>query len=79
MAHIASDLSGSGDPNKIVTPVVASVKYALSSASKEKGLSSFVLTSSSTATTRPYPNKKFHIDASSWNEADVEAAWAPPP
>ena len=24
-------------------------------------------------------NKKFHVDASSWNDADVEAAWAPPP
>jgi len=78
-AHIASDLSFNGDPNQIVTPTIASVKNALASALKESGLKSFVLTSSSTAATKPYPNKEFHIDASTWNEADIEAAWAPPP
>jgi hypothetical protein len=42
-------------------------------------MKSFLYTSSSTAATNPYPNKKFHISKDSWNDKAVEDAWAPAP
>ena len=72
-------MSFSPNPNEIVTPVVNAAKAAMASVLKAKGLKTYVLTSSSTAATKAYPNEKFHIDAKSWNEADIKAAWAPPP
>jgi nucleoside-diphosphate-sugar epimerase len=39
----------------------------------------FVYTSSSTATTLPYPNKEFTIEHDTWNEPAVQQAWAPAP
>lgn len=75
-AHVASDLNFNTDPNAVVTPMVAGVRHALEGAAKEPKIKSFVLTSSSTAATRPIPNKKFHIDKDTWNEEDVQYAWA---
>lgn len=51
----------------------------LKSAAKETNVKRFVFTSSSTAITAPIPNKEFLIDENGWNEADIKAAWAPPP
>ena len=31
------------------------------------------------AATAPKPNTEFHIDSSTWNDEDVEAAWKPGP
>lgn len=77
--HAASDLSFSPNPNDIITPVLASVKSALTSAANTPTVKTFVLTSSSTAASAARPNEKFHVDASLWNEADIKAAWAPAP
>ena len=78
-AHVASVVTLSPDPNAVVTPVVDAAKAAMASVLKAKGLKTYVLTSSSTAATNAYPNKELHIDADMWNDADVKAAWAPPP
>lgn len=79
IAHTASDLSFSPDPNEIITPVIKATQRALEAAMKEPGIKSFVLTSSSTAATKANPDKKFHIDRNTWNEEEVKTAWAPPP
>ena len=50
----------------------------LKSAAKESSVKRFVVTSSSTAATAPYPGKVFHIDSNLWNETDIAEAWAPP-
>lgn len=75
-AHVASDLNFSTDPNAVVTPMIAGVRHACEAAAKEPTVKSFVLTSSSTAAVHPVPNKKFHVSKESWNEEDVEYAWA---
>lgn len=77
--HVASDLSFKSDPNLIVTPAIKSTLNALAAAATEPEMRAFVLTSSSTAATAPKPNEKFHISKSSWNQDDIEKAWAPPP
>jgi nucleoside-diphosphate-sugar epimerase len=77
--HVASDLSFKPDPNIIVTSAIKSTQNALKAAISEAGIRSFVLTSSSTAATAPKPDVKFHITADTWNTADIEKAWAPPP
>ena len=78
-AHVASDVSLSPNPNDVIPPVIAFTRNALASANKEAGLKSFVLTSSSAATSTARPGQNFHIDATRWNEEAVKAAWAPPP
>ena len=79
VAHTASELSFSPDPNVVIPSTIKATQRALEAAAKEPGIKSFVLTSSSTAATKPHPNKEFHVDRNMWNEADVQAAWAPPP
>lgn len=59
--------------------VLSGMKNTLFAAARNPSVKRFVYTSSSTAATAPIVNKKFHVDASTWNDADVEAAWAPPP
>ena len=51
----------------------------LKSAANEHSVKRFVFTSSSTAATDPIPNKEFTIGTDTWNDATIEAAWAPPP
>lgn len=77
--HVASDLSFKPDPNLIVAPAIKSTQNALAAAATEPEMRAFVLTSSSTAATAPKPNTQFHISKGSWNEEDIEKAWAPPP
>lgn len=79
IAHVASDLSFSSDPNKVIPPVINGINSILSAAANESSVKRFVYTSSSTAASAPIPNKKFTIDANTWNEAQVKEAWAPPP
>jgi nucleoside-diphosphate-sugar epimerase len=67
------------DPFKVIPLVLSGVKNTLTAAARTPSVKRFVYTSSSAAATAPIANKKFHIDASTWNDADVEAAWAPPP
>lgn len=77
--HVASDLTLNPDPNEVIPMVLSGIKNTLTAAARNPSVKRFVYTSSSAATTAPIANKKFHVDVSTWNDADVEAAWAPPP
>lgn len=77
--HVASELTLNPDPNQVIPVVLAGVKNALLAAAHSPGVKRFVYTSSSAAATAPIVNRAFHVDDGTWNDADVEAAWAPPP
>ncbi|PQE29196.1 hypothetical protein CJF30_00004232 [Rutstroemia sp. NJR-2017a BBW] len=79
VAHVASNMSFSPDPNQVIPDVLAGVNEILNSAAAEPSVKRFVFTSSSMAATHPKPNEEFFIDENMWNEEDVKAAHAPPP
>lgn len=79
IAHIATPVMQSFDPNEAVPMIVSGSLNALTAAAKEPSVKRVVLTSSSTAAASPQPNKVFRIDDHLWNEDAVKAAWAPPP
>lgn len=68
------------DPNEVITPSVAGIRSIIKSASKEPSVMRVVFTSSAMAAsplTQDADNGV--IDDNSWNDAALEAAWAPPP
>jgi hypothetical protein len=69
----------SPDPNKVFPEVLAGIYNILQSAASEPSIKRFVYTSSSAAATRPKPNEEFNITTDSWNEEDIDKAWAPAP
>ncbi len=75
IAHVASYLGFSPDPNAIIPPTVASVQNILNAAKKEEGVKRVVLCSSSIAAAPLMPGAGTHIDAASWNTACVDVAW----
>jgi nucleoside-diphosphate-sugar epimerase len=77
--HVATPVMQHTDPNKAVPTVVNGALNMLRAAKAERGLTRGVMTSSSGAATAPIPGKEFSIDSSTWNEASVKEAWAPPP
>ncbi|PHH63092.1 hypothetical protein CDD81_6337 [Ophiocordyceps australis] len=77
--HVASDLTLNPDPWQVIPLVVSGVANALSAAARCPSIKRFVYTSSSAAITAPIANKKFHINSTMWNQADIDLAWAPPP
>jgi nucleoside-diphosphate-sugar epimerase len=77
--HVAKPVMQSTDPNKAVPTGVKGILNTLDAAATEPRLKRVVMTSSSTAATRPKPNVDGKIDEKTWNEEDVEAAWKPPP
>ncbi|EHL02984.1 putative Aldehyde reductase 2 [Glarea lozoyensis 74030] len=79
IAHVASNLTFKADPNAVIPEVIAGIKSILKSAASSATVKRFVFTSSSTAAASPIPNKVFHIDSKTWNDAVVDEAWAPPP
>ena len=79
LAHVATPVMASYDPNSAIPLVVKGTLNALESAAKEPTLKRVVITSSSTAAASPQPNVEFSMDESTWNETAVKAAWAPPP
>ena len=79
VVHVASDVSFSPDPTAVISLVIKSMENLLKAAAATPSIKRFVYTSSSTAATQPKPNKKFHVDSSTWNNEDVESAWRPPP
>jgi len=74
IAHVAGDVTFSSNPDDVIPGVINSVHSILEAASKEKTVTRFVITSSSTAATNPEPNKKFTIDENSWNEEAIADA-----
>ncbi|KAK6606751.1 aldehyde reductase protein [Botrytis cinerea] len=79
IAHVASNMSFSPNPNDVIPECIAGVNSILNSAAAEPSVKRFVITSSSIAAAKPTPNKEFYIDENTWNDEDVEAAYAPPP
>lgn len=79
VAHVASDLSFSPDPNVVITGCVNGIRSILEEAKLTPSVRRFVYTSSSNAATRPLTDQTRHVDSSSWNEGILEEAWAPPP
>jgi nucleoside-diphosphate-sugar epimerase len=79
LAHVATPVMASYDPNTAIPVVVNGALNALQSAAKESSVKRVVLTSSSTAAASPQPNVEFSMDEHTWNETAVKAAWAPPP
>ncbi|KAI1378580.1 NAD(P)-binding protein [Hypoxylon crocopeplum] len=77
--HTATPVMSSPDPHATIPIAVDSTIRSLESAAKEPLMKRVVLTSSSGASASAVPNKVFTIDSNSWNEAAVEAAYAPPP
>ncbi|KAF3009737.1 hypothetical protein E8E13_009265 [Curvularia kusanoi] len=79
VAHVASDLSFSPDPNVVITGCVNGLRAILEEAKQTPSVKRFVYTSSSNAATRPLTGEVRHVDSSSWNSGILEDAWAPPP
>lgn len=79
VAHVASDLSFSPDPNVVITGCVNGITALLQEAQSTPSITRFVYTSSSNAATRPLTDLAVNVDSSSWNEGILEEAWAPPP
>lgn len=63
----------------MIPTCISNALSILKAASKISSVKRFVYTSSSTAATAPQPNKELTITENTWNESDVEKAWAPPP
>ncbi|MCJ1447778.1 MAG: hypothetical protein MMC23_008289 [Stictis urceolatum] len=80
IAHVAGDMSFGPDPNKVITPLIKSIRNILEAAdSKGPSIKRFVLTSSNQAALNRTFGKEFMIDGSTWNEEAIERAWRPPP
>lgn len=79
VAHVASNLSFSADPNDIIPSVLGGIRHTLEAADGEPMVKRFVYTSSSTAALNPIPNKEIEFDEKTWNEECITRAWAPPP
>ena len=79
VAHVASIITYDRDPNNVIPQSIAGAINALKAANKEKSVQQFVITSSVGAAASPTADTDFHVDANSWNDAIVKAAWAPPP
>ncbi|KAF8864423.1 aldehyde reductase II [Acephala macrosclerotiorum] len=77
VAHVASILTFDKDAGKVIPATIAATTSVLASCLKEPSVKSFVYTSSSSATSHPKPNVKWHIDSNTWNDEDVKEAWKP--
>lgn len=79
MAHIATNVSFSSDPNAVIPEVVAGALSVLKSASRTPSVKRVVYTSSAITTGFPQPNTPLVTTPQSWNTAASTLAWAPGP
>ncbi|KAK2684760.1 hypothetical protein QWA68_016290 [Fusarium oxysporum] len=80
VAHSASIMSFSADPNAVIPQAVSFAQNALKSAYKERSVKRFVFTSSSLAAiSSALGVPGVEVTENSWNDFAVKAAWAPPP
>ncbi|KAK8127111.1 NAD dependent epimerase/dehydratase [Apiospora kogelbergensis] len=77
--HIAMPMSFDADPNKVITPTVQTMSNLLRAAARVPSVKRFVYTSSIGAAYSPRTGIPATLTKDSWNDAAVEAAWAPPP
>lgn len=76
VAHVATILSLSPNPEAVIAPTIAGLVNALKAASQEPTVRRFVYTSSSAAMSSVDPNASGNIDHNTWNSEAVEAAWS---
>lgn len=78
--HIAYIATIVPDPNEVITPSVAGIRSIVDSAIREPSVKQVVFTSSAVAAS-PFSQQTDNgtIGRDSWNDAAIEAAWAPPP
>ncbi|EEY16690.1 aldehyde reductase [Verticillium alfalfae VaMs.102] len=67
------------DPNAVIPQSVAGATSILTAATKEHSVKVVVYTSSIVAAIVPVRGQETFVDRNTWNEAILEAAWAPPP
>ncbi|KAI7533498.1 hypothetical protein KC331_g13031, partial [Hortaea werneckii] len=79
IAHLASILSFSNNPDEVIPPTVKGTLNILKSASKEPSIKSVVYTSSSTAVLLPEANKEITVTKDTWNQKAIEMAYQPDP
>ena len=79
VAHVASDMTFSPDPNAVIPLVLAGARNIAAAVSKQASITRFVYTSSSAALILPKPNHERTITTKDWDNEAVEIAWAPPP
>lgn len=78
--HIAYVTRIVPDPNEVITPMVAGIRSIMNSAVQESSVKEIVFTSSALAASSLAQNiDNGMVDRKSWNDAALEAAWAPPP
>ncbi|RYP53704.1 hypothetical protein DL769_010470 [Monosporascus sp. CRB-8-3] len=78
--HIAYVTNIVPDPNDVITPMVAGVRSIMNAAIREPSVKEVVFTSSAlTASPLVRGIDNGIIGRDSWNDAVLEAAWAPPP
>ena len=78
--HIAYVTRIVPDPNEVITPMVAGIRSIMNSAVQESSVKGIVFTSSAlvaSSLTQDIDNGV--VARMSWNDAVLEAAWAPPP
>ncbi|KAH6855510.1 putative aldehyde reductase 2 [Chaetomium sp. MPI-CAGE-AT-0009] len=68
------------DPNDVITPMVVGIRSIMNAAIREPSVKEAVFTSSAVAASSLTPGiDNGIIGLNSWNDAVLEAAWAPPP
>lgn len=79
IAHLACILSFDPNPHNVIPQNVSGVRAMLTAAAKEPSVRELVFTSSIASATWPGAGNNTWVDRDTWNDAAVEAAWAPPP
>ncbi|EHK25099.1 uncharacterized protein TRIVIDRAFT_33143 [Trichoderma virens Gv29-8] len=79
IAHIATVSSFDPDPNQVIPQTVSGIVSLLRAAAAEPSVKRIVFTSSAGAAMMPIPGASGYVDRDTWNDAAVQAAWAPPP
>lgn len=77
--HIATIVTFDPNPNNVIPQAVAGVKSILKAAAQEPSVKRFVFTSSIVAARIPMVGDDTRVVRDTWNDAAVQAAWAPPP
>lgn len=79
IVHMASVLTFSTNPEEVIPPTVKGTLNILVSATKEPGVKSIVLTSSSMAALTPTPNEVIKVTHDTWNDDAVKKSKEPDP
>ncbi|KAL6901260.1 hypothetical protein GGI43DRAFT_433947 [Trichoderma evansii] len=79
IAHIATVTNMDPDPKQVIPQTISGIVSLLRAAAAEPSVKRIVFTSSAGAATMPIPGSSGFVDRDTWNDAAVQAAWAPPP